>query len=602
MRQGKKHTWMTLMNLMALGSLFVVLLAGCSGSNAASRSTKPSPAPPSQQVLTVADVTDFTDETGPNVAIMDPGVISDATTQDMAEKVFPTLLVLQYDPHSSSGLTLAPWAATGLPTFSGDGLLMTVHIRPGMFWTDGTPIDANDFAYSINRALDPCTGTQSDLGRGLGSSFLSWIAGAARFSNKACPKSQQNALDPHSGQGLLGTSIIAEDAQTLQIRLAVPATWAEWSLVTTPAMAVPRSLITKYGLSHWTDHLTDGAGFGGNVFNLSSRDHSGHMTFVANPTFWGSPKPILQKIVFTFYADPSTAYRAYLEGQAMQAYALPPEDYTSAAQRPDFHEVPILDIDYTAPNWGKAPFNNLLARQAFDLALDKAQLIQTVLPGTAFATNHMIPLGEGDYDPHLVGPDGTPSLTGNQSLAQSDWQQYAAANCPGGQPANCPAVTFLISEYPLIERMALAEVSQWQQVLGVHVKLEVLPGPQWDSLIFTSPLAQLPQLFNIGYTVDFPVGWDWTTLQALPDAGGDPNYINDPAANQLMITADGDQNGTQQAREYQAAEQQLVQDVAWIPLSQDINFWFNTAKVYGFTLSPAVYWLPGNMLQTYIAA
>ena len=42
---------------------------------------------------------------------------------------------------------------------SADGLTYTFHLHQGMTWSDGTPIDATTFAYSINRALDPCLGS-----------------------------------------------------------------------------------------------------------------------------------------------------------------------------------------------------------------------------------------------------------------------------------------------------------------------------------------------------------------------------------------------------------------------------------------------------------
>jgi ABC-type oligopeptide transport system substrate-binding subunit len=241
-----------------------------------------------------------------------------------------------------------------------------------------------------------------------------------------------------------------------------------------------------------------------------------------------------------------------------------------------------------------------LARQAFDLALDKVTLNQEVNGGTAFATNHMIPLGESDYNPHLVGPDGTQSLTGNDSLAMSDWQQYVAANCPGGQVVHCPTITLTTPNDDASLQQAKREQDQWQQALGITVNLDAVPGGQFYSLVFALTAQQRPQIFNLGYTVDFAVGWDWTTFQASPGSQLNLNGINDSAANALMDTADRDQQSTQQAEDYQAAEQQLVRDIAWISLSQPYGFWSSSSKVYGFTYSPVYLWLPGNMLQTYI--
>ncbi len=65
-------------------------------------------------------------------------------------------------------------------TISADGLTYTFHLHKGMTWSDGTPIDATTFAYSINRTLDPC------LGSGV-SYYLFDLAGAQAFNSGKCP-------------------------------------------------------------------------------------------------------------------------------------------------------------------------------------------------------------------------------------------------------------------------------------------------------------------------------------------------------------------------------------------------------------------------------
>ena len=48
---------------------------------------------------------------------------------------------------------------TEMPKPTDNNRTYTFKIRPGLKWSDGTPIDANTFAYSINRSLSPCTGS-----------------------------------------------------------------------------------------------------------------------------------------------------------------------------------------------------------------------------------------------------------------------------------------------------------------------------------------------------------------------------------------------------------------------------------------------------------
>ncbi len=70
------------------------------------------------------------------------------------------------------------WAAKS-HEISSDGLTYTFHLNPGMKWSDGTAIDANTFAYSINRSLDPCFAS--------GVSYYNLnIKGATDYNGKTC--------------------------------------------------------------------------------------------------------------------------------------------------------------------------------------------------------------------------------------------------------------------------------------------------------------------------------------------------------------------------------------------------------------------------------
>ena len=87
------------------------------------------------------------------------------------------------------GNKLVPDLATSVPKPTNGGKTYTFHLRSGMKWSDGAPIDANVFAYSINRSLDPCTG--SDV-----ASYLYNIKGAADFNGGTCPEGAKVSTVP----------------------------------------------------------------------------------------------------------------------------------------------------------------------------------------------------------------------------------------------------------------------------------------------------------------------------------------------------------------------------------------------------------------------
>ena len=124
-----------------------------------------------------------------------------------------------------------------LSIVSADGLTYTFHLRSGMRWSDGTPIDAATFAYLINRALDPCFASPL-------ASYLFTIAGARAFSDARNCRLGPDAL---SAATLLGASIIVADPLTLQLTLGAPAAYFAAAFSLPASWAVPKQLIDRYG-------------------------------------------------------------------------------------------------------------------------------------------------------------------------------------------------------------------------------------------------------------------------------------------------------------------------------------------------------------------
>ena len=62
--------------------------------------------------------------------------------------------------------------------------------------------------------------------------------------------------------------------------------------------------------------------------------------------------------------------------------------------------------------------------------------------------------------------------------------------------------------------------------------------------------------------------------------------VNLPDAKALLATADAEQDPTQRAKDYQAAEQLLISAVAVIPLYQEQLYWVTPAQVQNVVFDP----------------
>ncbi len=256
MRLGARKA--TLASVFTLAGSLALLLSGCGG-------TTSGPAADSQQILHLqgAGVTD--------VKTLDPPNATDVFSVEYASVIFPGLVVLNKD------LQAEPWAAAAMPTVSADGLTWTFKVKPGLKWSDGTAINAKTYAYSMNRAENPCNAFGAAY-------YLYAVKDAAAFNGETC--AADGTTVKGAIQTLIGDSITTPDDLTLQIQLATPATYFLYAMTYPTSYAVPEQLISQYG-NKYTDHLVDNGGFGGDIFKVTKWDHTGHLVLHAQHRLLG---------------------------------------------------------------------------------------------------------------------------------------------------------------------------------------------------------------------------------------------------------------------------------------------------------------------------
>ncbi len=530
--------------------LVALLLAACDGSPGISKSasiliTGTPKALYDQQI--------YRSFIGQDITTLDPALAGDPTSIQAIDMVFTGLA--QFD----DALNVLPELAQSWEQ-SSDGLLWTFHLHSNLTFSDGTPLTSKDVAYSIDRALQPATKSQYCL------PYLNLLQDAAKLRN-----GQINTI--------IGDSILIPDADTVILKLVKKAAYFLYTLTYPCSYVVEQSLIDKYGNDKFTEHLSEGGGAG--PFIISQYNQKQEIDFTPNLHYYDyhGKTPLLKKVVFLNFSlkSPTDKYQAYQNGE-IDFSSVPPDKVQEALTHPNKYQViPNLYTVYIAMNFLAKPFDNLHIRQAFALSLNRNTFNET-LGNREYPTYHIIPMGMPGYNPNLVGPANVQALNGDSTLAgqllQMGLQEEGLTDVSQMAPVK---ITYVRStKYDTL--MALA-IQMWQHALGVNV----IPDPVVDTATFlneenaTRGNPQGLQMWFFSWVADYPDPEDWTTLQFDKDAIG--NYMNygqndsadallEQKVQQHLEQADAEANSAVRLRLYQMAEQQLVEQVAWIPLWQ----------------------------------
>lgn len=359
-----------------------------------------------------------------------------ATSLDPISPLWPTgssygfqIYGALFDPTGTAGATLAPDLATGY-TYSNGFKTLTITLRHGVKFQDGTSFDASAVAYNIQR----------DAGN------LSNVS--AYFT----------AL----------SSVTEPSKYTVVIKLSVPDTNLAYVLTDTNATyivspaAVQSEGATQFGL------FPIGAG----PFKLTTNT-STQITMNAWPGYYAAKTRYLDGLVYiNNTANPTTAYQALASGAA-QSFTMigvndPPATLAAAATNPSLKLVKGADLVYTflPVNTNKPPFNNILAREAINYCTDRGVIAKDIQGG--FANPAYILAGTSEqYYP------GSPGSVKARLAAAQKLMPYATNIATGtALVKQLGGVSFQFLELPgQSSVIAQALAQQWTQC-GMNVQLQ----------------------------------------------------------------------------------------------------------------------------------
>jgi len=524
------------LSLSALFLCFILSLSAC-GNGVSNITPSPVSSKSSGPKLAARQVLTFPNAGIADSASLDPAVVTDSNTNLIVSMVYSGLV------RDDVNLNVVPDQATW--DISSGNTIYTFHLKQGILFSDGTPVTAQTYVYTLTRALLP----------EVQSTTASFLEGAI-----------VGAADVLRGKTKTLAGVRAIDSQTLQIRLLHSTPYFLQMLTSALYFPVNKLLIEQYGQSDWPNHVV-GTGAGTGPFMVQEWDHSVKMVLVPNPYYYGA-KTKLTSVNMFFEFDPSVAYKSYSAGQYDFTWNISPSDQIAAKGLPGFMRSVLLQTDALFFNTKIPPFDNPVVRQAFAYATDKVTLVHSVFNDTVVPANTIIPPGMPGYVQHFNGIPYDKNQA--ETLFQSVYPDVTTV----------PPITFSYSSSEISQREATALQQMWQDALGISVTLRSVEPTAYNSELDNHQI----QFGFTQWTADFADPYDCLALNLLATADGNAGQWSNPTFDQTVMLAD---RITAPARFslYAQAEEIAIQDVGWLPLDHQTMAAIIPSWVHGIHLN-----------------
>ena len=513
-------------------SALLLILAACGGSASTTPTTSGTHPLASSQVLVF-----------PNVGTQDLGVLDPAQGPDANSAIAVGMIysgLVKFDQN----LEVVPDQADSW-TISPDNKTYTFKLKPGIMFSDGTPVTAQTYVYTLMRQILP------QVQGGFAQGFFGIIDGANDVIN---------------GKTTVLRGVRALDDSTLQITLTQPAAYFLDLMATSFCFPLNEKVIARYGQKDWVNHAA-GNGIGTGPFMVKEWDHNVKMVLVPNPHWYGA-KTKLTEVDMLFVSDPSTAFKSFQAGQYNFDWNITVQDLAIAKNMPGFTRESQLQTDLLFFNNKMAPFDKPAVRQAFAYATDKATLVNAIFKGAAVVAPTIIPPGMPGYQ---VGYQGLP-YDKNKALA--------ALESAYPDVSKVPSITFTYPSSQISSLEAQALQQMWQTALGIRVNLLSVELNAYN----TETTNRQVQFGFTQWTADFPDPYDWLALNLLSSAAGNDGSWSNAQFDQAVMQAE-QASGNARIQLYNQAEQIAITDVGWLPLDHQTLSAVIPSWVHGVTLN-----------------
>jgi peptide/nickel transport system substrate-binding protein len=304
-------------------------------------------------------------------------------------------------------------------------------------------------------------------------------------------------------------SIEAVDAQTVKFTLCYPDP-AFLSKVAFAAFAIQDSdYLTEMGGD--TVKISE-APNGTGPYTLNEWVRGDHMTFEANPNYWGEA-PTIQTLIFRWSTEAAQRLLELQSGTVDGVFAPSPDDFEAIQADSNLVLIPYdsPNVMYLGMNNTIPPFDNPQVRQAVSMAINKQQIVDLFYPPGSTVAEQFVP------------PSITPGFSTTGDGAK--WYDYdpeaakallAEAGFPDGFET-----TFSFRDVTRIYVTRQPQVAQEIQAQLAEIGVTINITPMESGPFLESVAAGEQPFFLLGWGMDYP---DATNFYDFHFAGGVPRF------------------------------------------------------------------------------
>lgn len=407
----------------------------------------------------------------------------------------------------------------------------TFRLREEARWSNGDPVTAYDFVFSLRRAVTPGTG-------GIVSETLLPIRNAAAILRGELPPEQ------------LGVS--APDPQTLIIELESPTPYFLATLTHPSTFPVHPPTVIAEG-DNWA---RPGTLVSNGAYKLAEWVVNSHIALEKNPHYREADQVAIERVEYLSIENQQAELARFEAGDLHITYGAPSGrlDWLRSKFGDALRVHPWFGVYYLGLNTTRPPLDDVRVRCALTLVIDRDRIANDVVGNGEQPTANWIPAING-YEP-----------------PQPDWLQQplperiararellAAAGYDAERPLE---LELLYNVRDRDQRIVTAVASIWREHLPVQTKLV---NQEWKVYLQTRRQLAKTQVFRSGWVGDYPDPNSFAEILHSAHGMNDTGWSN-PRYDALLERATNAADRGQRYALLRAAEQEILQDVPLIPL------------------------------------